>query len=54
MVMILGAVIFTAISWYVGIFLGASANMGADLGNLFAILVMGSFILYSLEKKKKE
>ncbi len=28
-------------------------NMEGDLGNLFAIITMGSFILYSIEKKNK-
>ncbi len=47
------AIILTVIAWFAGIMIGAPVNMGADLGHLFAILVMGGLIIYYNEKKNK-
>ncbi len=45
------AVLVTLVAWYIGFIVGL--DQGGSIGNLFAIVSMGSFILYALEKKEK-
>lgn len=45
------ALILTIIAGYVGFILGAALNLEGYLGIVFAIAVMGYFILDAIEKK---
>ena len=46
------ALILTIIAGWVGFQIGAANNMQGDLGVVFAIAVMGFFILDAAEKKE--
>ena len=45
------ALVLTIIAGYVGFILGAALNLEGYLGIVFAIAVMGYFILDAIEKK---
>ena len=45
------AVILTIVAGYIGFILGAILNLEGYLGIVFAIAVMGYFILDAIEKK---
>ena len=47
------AIVLTVVGFFAGVFIGAPANMEGDLGLLFAILIMGGFIIHSIEKQNK-
>ena len=53
------AIISTIIAWFIGLVLDANIDFGEPVGFLsfrilFPILVMGTFILKSINKKDKE
>jgi len=45
------ALILTVVAGYIGFILGAALNLEGYLGIVFAIAVMGYFILDAIEKK---
>ena len=45
------ALVLTIITGYIGFILGAALNLEGYLGVVFAIAVMGYFILDTIEKK---
>lgn len=46
------ALILTIIAGLVGIYLGAAINLEGYLGIVFAVAVMGYFIIQAIESKK--
>ena len=46
------AVILTIVAGYIGFNIDVANNMGGDLGVVFAIAVMGYFIIDAIEKKE--
>lgn len=46
------ALILTIIAGVVGIYLGAALNLEGYLGIVFAVAVMGCFIIQAIENKK--
>lgn len=46
------AFIVTVVAGYIGFILGAALNLEGYLGVVFAIAVMGCFILDAIEKKQ--
>ncbi len=46
------AMIITIVAGYIGFVLGAALNLEGYLGIVFAIAVMGYFILDAIEKKE--
>ena len=46
------AMVLTIVAGYIGFVFGAALNLEGYLGIVFAIAVMGYFILYAIEKKE--
>lgn len=46
------AVVLTIVAVYIGFILGAALNLEGYLGIVFAIAVMGYFVLDAIEQKK--
>ena len=46
------ALILTIVAGLIGIYLGAAINLEGYLGIIFAIAVMGSFVISAIEDKK--
>ena len=57
--MVIPAVISSIIGWFIGLVLDANLDMGSltgflELRVLFPILIMGAFLLHTMEKGRKE
>ena len=48
------AIVLTLVGYWVGLFIGAPANMEDGLGILFAVVIMGTYNIVLTEKRNKK